>query len=69
MAPVGSQKENAMGDELFLCQECEDHNRHPFVALDRHLRCEQCGSDAVESVQRIESLRGSHPVASSRQEA
>ena len=41
------------GVELFFCQECEDTNRNPVVVLDRGLRCGQCGSDAVVSVERL----------------
>jgi anaerobic ribonucleoside-triphosphate reductase len=47
-----------MRGELFFCQDCENHNRNPVVALDRHLRCEQCGSDAVESLERMTGTTG-----------
>lgn len=46
-----------MNGELWFCQECEDHNRDAVVRLDRRLRCAQCGSDAVESVERLLALQ------------
>ncbi|HLD93904.1 MAG TPA: hypothetical protein VI703_06860 [Anaerolineales bacterium] len=42
-----------MTSELYFCQNCEDHNRNPIVRLNRSLRCDACGSDAVISVERL----------------
>lgn len=39
--------------DLFLCANCEAENRAAIVELDRRLRCERCGSDAVESVEKL----------------
>lgn len=39
--------------ELYFCQNCEDANREPVVSLNRALRCERCGSDAVVSVEAL----------------
>ena len=46
-----------MSGELYWCQNCSDHHRRPLVALDRQLRCEICGSDAVESLERLFHLQ------------
>jgi len=45
------------GADLYLCQECADANRNPVVILDRYLRCDVCGSDAVTSLARMEEAR------------
>jgi hypothetical protein len=33
--------------EQFYCADCNERSKKPFVNLDRHGRCEQCGSDQV----------------------
>ena len=45
------------GADLYVCQNCADANRNPVVSLDRFLRCDVCGSDAVASVARLEAAR------------
>jgi DNA-directed RNA polymerase subunit RPC12/RpoP len=52
--------------ELFVCQNCEDANRDPVVNLDRRLRCEACGSDAVVSLERV--LHAARPAGARRRE-
>lgn len=43
-----------MGNEQWFCLECEARSYRPvLVNLDRHLRCELCGSESVISAERV----------------
>ena len=39
------------------CADCR-----AAVELDRHLRCSQCGSDAIDSLERQPQPRPAHPM-------
>jgi rRNA maturation endonuclease Nob1 len=44
-------------DELFICENCRKNFKAAVVRLDKHLRCENCGSDAVISVEQVNALQ------------